>query len=158
MTSDSLTFEELSAERAQPLRTRVLRPHFEEGRLNTYPNDEAPGTVHFGLLDEDDEAVAVVTFVSEACPEKPDEEAIRLRGMAVAEQWRGKGVGARLLESSMMRLAVRYPRADIIWCNARLSAQGFYERYGFESIGEPFPSDPIGPHIVMWREMPKAVV
>ena len=36
-----------------------------------------------------------------------------------------------------------------VWCNARLSAAGFYERVGFGRVGGVFEIAGIGPHAVM---------
>lgn len=154
---DSLRFEQLDAERVQPLRTQILRPHFEAGRLCEFEQDEDEDTVHYGLVDAADRVVAVATFFPQPCPEKPQPEALRLRGMCVEPVLQGMGLGQRLLDGALGRLAVRFPSADIVWCNARVSAAPFYEKLGFDPIGEVFEVEAIGAHVVMWRNMPAAI-
>jgi hypothetical protein len=41
-----------------------------------------------------------------------------------------------------------------MWCQARVSAQGFYEKVGFATLGERFWLPLSGPHYVMVRELP----
>ncbi|MFB6373248.1 MAG: GNAT family N-acetyltransferase, partial [Bradymonadaceae bacterium] len=102
--------------------------------------------------------VAVLSYIREPSPDELGDPATRLRGMAVREQDRRQGLGSRILQNSLTRLAVAQPDLAIVWCNARTSAEDFYRRHGFETQGEVFEVDEIGPHIVMWREMPEAVV
>lgn len=151
---DSLHLERLAAEQVQPLRTRILRPHFDEGELCEFPQDHHHDTVHYGLVDEDFDVHAVVTFIHNACPEKPGVEAIQLRGMCVDEPMQRQGLGERLLDGALGQLAVRIPSAKIVWCNARTSAADFYAKMGFERAGEVFEVDRIGPHVVMWKKLP----
>jgi predicted GNAT family N-acyltransferase len=154
---DSLHFEQLTSAQVQPLRTRILRPHFEAGQICAFPRDDAPDTAHFGIVDDAAHVYAVATFIPNACPELPGHEAIQLRGMCVDRTLQGQGLGERLLDGSLTRLAVQHSSAEILWCNARTSAAGFYEKMGFAQIGEVFDVEHIGPHVVMWRKMPMAL-
>jgi predicted GNAT family N-acyltransferase len=36
--------------------------------------------------------------------------------------------------------------AEPMWCNARQSAEAFYQRHGWQGVSEPFVIEPIGPH------------
>jgi len=47
--------------------------------------------------------------------------------------------------------AVRTADGDLLWCNARTSASGFYTRLGFAVVGEAFELPGIGPHHLMHR-------
>ena len=42
---------------------------------------------------------------------------------------------------------------DLLWCNARVVALGFYERLGFVAEGPEFEIVPIGPHFVMTKNL-----
>lgn len=124
------------------LRGRVLRAGRppEESR---FPGDEAEDTVHLGAF-AGERCVGVVTLLRE----RPDLPEMRLRGMAVEPEMQGRGVGAALLRHAE-RLA---DAAGLdLWCNARASAVGFYERHGWVREGEPFDIPPIGLHYVMRR-------
>ena len=147
---------ELTIDEVRPLRTAVLRPHYEAGRLAEFEGDEAESTHHYGLRIDGGEVVAVVTYMRVEAPDDLGGPAARLRGMAVAEGRRREGLGARLLQGSLTRLAVAEPDLKIVWCNARTSAADFYSREGFQRHGEVFEVPEIGPHVVMWRSMPTA--
>ncbi len=161
MDGQSLHLERLTAEQVQPLRTRILRPHFDDGQICEFAEDHHHDTAHFGLVDADFDVHAVATFIHNPCPKEcPREagvEAIQLRGMCVDEPEQGQGLGERLLEGALGRLAVRFPSAQIVWCNARTSAAPFYQKMGFQREGEVFDVDPIGPHVVMWKDLPVAL-
>ena len=76
------------------------------------------------------------------------DEAWQLRGMAVAAELRGRGVGSRLLTEAH----VLADAAGIdLWCNARVAAAGFYERHGWSREGGVFDIATVGPHVRMRR-------
>ena len=91
--------------------------------------------------------VGIASVYPEAKPGSGDQNAWRRRGMATAPEVRGLGVGGSLLCQILEMLAVR--GATYIWCNARTTATGFYERYGFNSEGVPFELPGVGPHYFM---------
>lgn len=153
-----MDFVELTAEDVRPLRTRILRPHLPEDERAVFEGDEAPTSRHYGLEEPGGAIRAVVTYLRREPPDDLPEPAVRLRGMAVDEGYRRRGLGRRLLQSSLTRLAVDQPDLVIVWCNARTSAADFYENEGFERHGDVFEVESIGPHVVMWREMPEAFV
>jgi len=153
-----MDFVELGVERVRPLRTRVLRPHYSEGEWAVFKGDDEPTTRHYGLCEPDGTVRAVATYLRREPPDELPGPATRLRGMAVDEQYRRRGLGRRLLQSSLTSLAVEQPDLEVVWCHARTGAAKFYEREGFRRHGEVFEVDEIGPHVVMWREMPEAFV
>lgn len=56
--------------------------------------------------------------------------------MAVLPEWRGRGVGEALLLALIDAARVqRWPEVEL---NAQVDAVGFYEKYGFERVGEEF--------------------
>ncbi len=73
--------------------------------------------------------------------------------MAVLKEWRGKGVGALLLQTLIERARQRgHARARL---NAQTYATGFYRRYGFEVSGPEFMDAGI-PHVPMHRDLATA--
>ena len=70
--------------------------------------------------------------------------------MAVRAEWRGRGVGAALLER-LVALAREQGFARVA-LNAQTRAAGFYARYGFERCGPEFDEAGI-PHCVMERRL-----
>ncbi len=140
------------------LRTRVLRPAWEPGRLCVYPEDGLEGTAHW-VATRGDRVVGCVTLMrGRPSPHAPAEEAIQLRGMAVSPELQGQGVGARLLEAALSQIAVEWSPLEVIWCNARVKALSFYARAGFTQWGEEFFIPEAGDHYVMWRALPRVVV
>ena len=51
--------------------------------------------------------------------------------MATAPELQGQGVGTRVLRTAVDLVASA--GGTLIWCNARVSALGFYERAGFRT-------------------------
>ncbi len=109
-----------------------------------YPEDSLQGTVHFSLVLNGD-TVGCVTLMVEGrgcC-------GLRLRGMAVDDDFRGNNLG-----SIMLMECQRYARSmeTGIWCKARVAALGLYRRGGFVTVGDEFEIEGIGPHFVMeWK-------
>ncbi|MFU8804280.1 MAG: GNAT family N-acetyltransferase [Bradymonadaceae bacterium] len=151
---EELQVRELPIEKVLPLRTGVLRPHFQPGRLAHFLEDDLPITRHFGVVDGDEKVLAVATFYKYESPVFAGEPAIKLRGMAVDTDYQGHGLGTILLDASIPRLALIFSECRTLWCNARIEAVPFYERAGFKKWGEEFEIKDIGTHIVMWRPMP----
>jgi predicted GNAT family N-acyltransferase len=75
---------------------------------------------------------------------------LQLRQMAVAPEWRGKGVGARLLAHA--EAWARSQEYAFIILNARIGAEGFYAKHGYVAQGEPFEENTI-PHIRMTKRI-----
>ena len=128
------------------LRRRVLRPHQSISEL-VDPGEDDPSTVFFAAH-RGEEVVGTAGLYREPSP-GGDENARRIRAMATAPQVRGQGVGELLLDACVDR--ARREGASTVWCNARVGAQGFYERYGFAVASEPFDVADIGPHVRMER-------
>ena len=68
--------------------------------------------------------------------------------MAVLEQWRGRGVGSRILESLIDHARARGDRE--IRLSAQVHAVEFYRRHGFQPVGEIYEEAGI-PHRKMRR-------
>lgn len=99
-----------------------------------YPNEELSYVqlpdddvgVHLGLY-VNDRLVSIVSLF-----ERGGELQFRKFATLVEEQ--GKGYGSMLLQQVITQAAERGKR--IIWCNARVAAKGFYERFGMHTTGE----------------------
>lgn len=127
-----------------PLRHAVLRP----GRPVTYSvYSEDDGAVHVGAWD-DGELVGCVTVFPDpwAGPTPPAVSAAwRLRGMAVDPSRQGSGIGGLVLSEAVA--AAREAGAPMLWANARTAALRFYERHGWEPVGQEFLTPDTGlPH------------
>ena len=120
------------------LRQQVLRPH---QRLDdvAFRRDLDEGSAHFCAEDTQGGIVCVASVCHEAPPWSPGAEpAWRLRGMATAPEWRGKGAGSQVLAAVVDHVA--QAGGGLLWCNARLPAVGFYQRAGMSTTGEAWRS------------------
>jgi predicted GNAT family N-acyltransferase len=143
----TLTVDEVPAEVTYPLRRAVLRPN---GGEITWAGDEDPATFHL-VARSGDRVIGVVRFSPAPCPWRADARAPwQLRGMATEPAVRGTGAGRALVVDGLTRVAAR--GGDLVWCDARVPAAGFYERMGFTVVTEPFDKPGIGPHVGMLIE------
>lgn len=142
--------EQVDAVTVRPLRRAVLR----QGRPAAdavFVGDDHPLVAHVAACDGAGEVVAVGTVFPDPMPWAPDEpDAWRIRGMATAEGWRGRGVGAQVLDALLAHAAEG--GGVTVWCHARQGAWPFYERAGFAARGEPF-DDGLAVHRSMWRAL-----
>jgi GNAT superfamily N-acetyltransferase len=134
---------------ARTVRHPVLRPGLPP-ETAILDRDDDPGTLHFGAF-HGARLVGVATFFEDACPLRPLIPAWRLRGMATLADMRGRG-GGRALVAEGVR-AAKAAGATLMWCNARVGAQGFYEKLGFDAVGERFDIPVGGPHYVMIKDL-----
>jgi len=139
--------EEVPAEATHDLRWRVLRGS-RPGAAVVFPEDSRPGAFHLAV-GHDDTILAVASFSPEPTPYRPGRSAVRLRGMAVDWSFQHHGLGRLLVTTVVERLQAE--GVDVLWCNARDSAGGFYARMGFEVVGDGFvlPESGIAHHVMV---------
>lgn len=148
MSPADYTVRQVEAERVWPLRHTLLRPH-QPLEASRFPGDEHRDAGHYGAF-QGHKLVGIVSIFHEAHPDIADrsgEQQWRLRGMATDEAVRGTGAGSALLTAAINHAVTRH--GQVLWCNARTPAVGFYQRHGFEVISDEFEIEPIGPHYVM---------
>ena len=139
--------EDVPAEVTHDLRWRILRGA-RPGAAVVFPEDSRPGAFHMAVC-HDDTILAVASFSAEPAPNRPGRSAVHLRGMAVDGPFQQHGLGRLLVTTVIDRL--RAEGVDVLWCNARDSAGGFYARLGFEVMGEGFvlPESGIAHHVMV---------
>lgn len=130
------------------LRRRVLRPQLPPDA--PLPGDDLPDGVHLAALGDDGSVLCTCFVYADACPWLPERVGWRLRQMATDERHRGTGLG-RAVVGLAVDLAVDRG-GEVLWCNARQVAAGFYARCGFVGHGAIFTDEqhPI-PHRRMAR-------
>lgn len=151
------TVRHIPAAATHPLRRQVLR----DGRADAevvFPGDDDATTLHFGAFAERAAAPAAIASLYPA-PLKDQSQAggiasnrqYQFRGMASAPEARGKGFADAVMRAMITH--VRAQRADgapcLLWCNARMVAVGFYERFGMRVVSPEFEITGVGPHVVM---------
>ena len=75
-----------------------------------------------------------------------DEKIVKLRQMAVAEEWQGKGIGKKIVTASEELLKGRGTEKIVL--HARSHAEGFYAGMGYHKTGDTFTEVGI-PHVKM---------
>lgn len=102
-----------------------------------FEGDDEWDTFHLAAVDDDGHPIAVVTFLERECPVRPGcFPARRLRGMAVATDRQGEGLGATLLAAGIERC--RSEGIAVVWAHARVSAIGFYEANGMPADSDVY--------------------
>lgn len=146
-----MRIKQIEAQDTLSLRHEILRPN-QTLKECKYPKDHEEDTFHLGAF-EQNQLISVGSFYREDHPNVPQGKVYRLRGMATWPEFRGLGAGSEIISKAEEILTQRH--ADILWCNARMSAQGYYMRLGFIQAGEVFDLPPIGPHVVSYKKIEK---
>ena len=136
----------ISAEETIALRLPILRTGMQREDA-IFPGDDAPDTAHFGAF-AGTTLVGVVTVFPAPFPAQPETGGTwQLRGMATTAEVRGQGFGRELLRACHHH--VKENGGTLLWCNARVPAQAFYEKAGWMPVGDVFEIPTAGPHIRM---------
>ena len=139
---------DIAAKETWPVRHPVLRAGrpLEDVYMEA---DEKESTFHLGVFYKE-HIVGVASFME-------DDHLLfkglqsRLRGMAVLEEFRKRGIAALLLKRGEELLKEK--NRNILWFNARIVALQFYENLGYKVIGEKFDIPKVGPHYRMKKEL-----
>lgn len=139
--------ERVAAADTWALRHEVLRPHQRLAEM-AVPGDDDRASGHFVARTPAGEVIGTASVLPEPPPWATEgQRAWRLRGMATAPGWRGKGVGTTVFAAALAHVGAH--GGTLLWCNARIPAQAFYDRAGFVPHGEPWVDPVIGPHLAM---------
>lgn len=147
--SNSTYIKVIKAGDTRALRQLILRPHQKPEEL-IYPGDDDNLTVHFGLF-ENEKLSGIASLYKDQYSGIPEPESWRLRGMATTEECRGKGYGKLLMEKCIEH--IRSNNGKLFWCNARTTAEKFYEIMGMKRTGEVFTPEGLGEHVVMYMNL-----
>ena len=119
---DNIIIREVPIEQVWQMRQVVMYPA-EPIDFVKLEND--PVGIHLGLY-EDEVLVSVISLFE-------DDGSVQFRKFATAVSRQNRGFGTKLLEH-VMDWAQRNGKKGI-WCNARLSATGMYEKFGMRPTG-----------------------
>lgn len=145
-----MIIKELPTAEIQKLRHEVLWPHKPSFEDCVIKPDHISTTFHMGAL-ENNEVVGTSTFLIDINDKFDTTSQYRLRAMATSPSVRGKQVGRQIIEVSIEKL--KNMNIDLLWCDARLEATGFYEKLGFKMKGDIYNVPDIGPHKLMYLEL-----
>nr|BFF40360.1 GNAT family N-acetyltransferase [Tenacibaculum mesophilum] len=142
-----IKIKNISAQETYNIRLTVLRNNID--LPYKFKEDEYGSTFHLGAFYKT-KLVGVASFIQNKT------EAIKglqyqLRGMATLPEVRGIGAGKLLLEEAKSILKTK--SIDVLWCNAREEAVGFYKNLDFVIIGEKFKVQKVGVHFKMYSKV-----
>lgn len=139
----------IDPEMTYEIRHSILRPNqsIEDCKYST---DYEEGAFHVGAFYEG-RLISIASFCIERHPAFPIEKQYRLRAMATLEGYRKLGAGRRVV--NFAENIIKERSFQLLWCKARFTAQGYYEKLGFKSHGQVFDYHPIGPHIIMYKRL-----
>ena len=115
-----------------------------------FKGDDDDNTTHFGLFLEN-KLVGIISIFKENNTLFPESNQFQIRGMAVLEEFQGKGLGAELVkkaENYCINL-----NTDLIWFNARENAVPFYKKLDYKIMGDSFLIPDVGIHFVMCKKI-----
>jgi GNAT superfamily N-acetyltransferase len=132
-----MTIKEVSIEQILPIRQQVMWPDKPIDFVRV-PEDE--NGIHFGLFVEENLISVVSVFIH-------GQEA-QFRKFATLEKYQGKGFGTNLLQFVFDFLEEK--KVNRIWCNARISKAGFYQKFGMTTTAATFEKEGME-YVVMER-------
>ena len=119
-----------------------------------YPEDDDADSMHLAAL-QNGEVIATSTWLPRPWANEPAAPATQLRGMAVAKELQGSGVGGVLLLAGVDR--AKKSGSRFVWARARDTAIRFYEKHGFLVVGDQFIDEATGVshHLVVLDVTPR---
>ncbi len=141
----------LNASDTYPIRQQVLIPDHDPKKVKFEFDDDDDISFHLGAF-EDSKLVSVASFFYERNTLFKDQHQYQLRGMATLPEYQGRGLSSELLNMAFPIIKQNF--CTLLWCNARTTAVGYYEKVGFKKFDENvFEIEGIGPHILMYKNI-----
>jgi GNAT superfamily N-acetyltransferase len=142
-----LTVRVIDGNQGRELRRTVLRPQLAPQAF--LPGDDLPNAIHLAAFDGSS-LISTCLIFPEPCSWQSGRPAWRLRSMATDPAARGTGAGRAVLAAAAE--TARDQGAELLWCEAREPAVGFYQRCGWQLHGERFSKE-LEAHRYMWIEL-----
>lgn len=141
----------ISALDTYPIRQQVLVPTHELKKAKFINDDDSDISFHLGAF-KDHKLVSVASFFYERNSLFPDLHQYQLRGMATLPENQGLGLSSQLLTTAFPIIKQNF--CSLLWCNARESAVGYYQKVGFKiQNNEVFSIEDLGPHLLMYKQI-----
>ncbi|MEA9357914.1 GNAT family N-acetyltransferase [Bacteriovorax sp. PP10] len=141
----------LNASDTYPIRQQVLTPDHDLKKSKFEHDEDEDISFHLGAFIES-QLVSVASFYYDRNTNFPDLHQYQLRGMATLPEFQGQGLSSELL--NMAFPVIKQNFCTLLWCNARVTAIGFYEKVGFKTFSaEPFEIEGIGMHVLMYKNI-----
>jgi GNAT superfamily N-acetyltransferase len=120
-----LKIERISAAQTLPIRHAVLWPH-QPMSFCQIPEDDLGW--HIGASTDMGLVCVASLFMGKG--------QARLRKFASLPRWQGQGIGSQVLQHALT--VARDAGCPLFWCDARVEAVPFYQRFGLQEVGTPF--------------------
>jgi predicted GNAT family N-acyltransferase len=146
-----MKIKQLETKDIQKLRHEILWQHKISDKDCVIDADSFKDTFHIGAVKNND-VVGTSTFIVDKNDKFNTDNQYRLRAMATSYKVRGEGVGKQIIEFAIEKLK-QMNNVEILWCDARLKATGFYEKLGFKTLGDVYHVPNIGQHKLMYIEL-----
>ncbi|WP_313800800.1 GNAT family N-acetyltransferase [Cytobacillus sp.] len=144
-----IEIRKIKPEMTYNIRHSVLRPH-QTVEDCKYETDHHADAFHVGAFYQR-ELISIASFCIEKNPDFRSNWQYRLRGMATLDEFRKLGAGRSLI--SFGENLIKEKGFNLLWCKGRTSVQEYYTKLGFQVHGEVFDYPPIGPHIIMYKQL-----
>lgn len=125
------------------IRTQVFV--MEQGISANLETDEFENQSTHYLVTEKDEPVATCRW------QRIDNHTAKIERVAVLKEWRSKSIGSQLMHRVINDIA-SYPAIETIKVGSQTKVVPFYEKLGFQTIGEPYFEAGI-PHQMMIKTL-----
>ena len=112
--------------------------------------DDQAGAFHLGAY-KGDELICVASFFKQSQAKFSEQHQYRLRAMATLSSAQNTGAARALLNTAFKILKDK--DQDLLWCEARIIATGFYEKLGFEKLGDSYSIPIIRLHYLMYKTL-----
>ena len=144
-----MNVKQINANDTHEIRHRMLREGFSIDEC-VFKDDESEQTFHLGAFEEG-KLVSVASFYFDKNTTFDEPNQYRLRGMATLPEYQHKGLSSELLKMAFPIIKQNF--CSLLWCNARSNAVGFYQKVGFEKVGEEFKIPTVGAHYLMFKNL-----
>jgi GNAT superfamily N-acetyltransferase len=141
--------KQIQATDCYPIRKQVLWQHKAVAECGI-DIDEQDGVFHLGAF-LNNELVCIGSFFKQKNPNFHQAHQYRLRAMATLPSAQKKGTAKSLVKFAVKKL--QSENIDLLWCDARIVATGFYNQLGFSMKGNAYEIPIIGTHYLMYKHL-----
>lgn len=144
-----IQIQKIAPEECYPIRQQVLWQHKNIDDCGIAV-DHQKDAFHLGAF-FNGELVCIGSFFKQNNTKFSAHSQYRLRAMATLPKAQNKGIAKVLLEQSFTEMQLN--NIDLLWCDARIVAKGFYTKLGFATIGDSYEIPIIGTHYLMYKKI-----
>jgi GNAT superfamily N-acetyltransferase len=143
------SIKQISVEDTLNIRQQILRPTLNASDC-VFPGDYEESTHHFGAFFAK-ELVSIVSLFNQKLDNCSLGKEYQIRAMATLEKYQGQGIGYRLL--CALEAYASDQGIDYLWANARITAQEFYRKAGYNVDQKIFMIEGVGEHVLVSKSL-----